>query len=48
MQTFAIVVSLAFTAVAVAMTVRAVRSIVATVRVGHADQPHRQPRRAAR
>ncbi|WP_341243150.1 (Fe-S)-binding protein, partial [uncultured Nocardioides sp.] len=34
MQTFAIVVSLAFTAVAVAMTVRAVRSIVGTVRVG--------------
>ena len=34
MQTFAIVVSLAFTAVAVAMTVRAVRAIVATVRLG--------------
>ncbi len=34
MQTFAIVVSLAFTAVAVAMTARAVQQIVATVRLG--------------
>ena len=34
MQTFAIVVSLAFTAVAVVMTARAVQQIVATVRLG--------------
>ena len=34
MQTFAIVVSLAFTAVAVAMPARAVQQIVATVRLG--------------
>ena len=34
MQTIAIVVSLAFTAVAVVMTTRAVRQILATVRIG--------------
>ncbi|WP_228941574.1 (Fe-S)-binding protein [Nocardioides sp. Leaf374] len=44
MQIFAIVVSLALTAVAVVLTVRAVRSIVATVRIGQpttgrTDQP---------
>ncbi|ANH37428.1 succinate dehydrogenase/fumarate reductase iron-sulfur subunit [Nocardioides dokdonensis FR1436] len=46
MQTFAIVVSLAFTAVAVVMTTRAVRAILATVRVGtplsRTDEPVRR------
>src|SRR6478609_10144115 len=47
MQTFAIIVSLAITAVAVVLTARAVRSILATLRVGgpalgRTDQPGRR------
>lgn len=47
MQTFAIVVSLAITVVAVAMTARAVRSMLATIRIGQpaaglSDQPGRR------